>query len=63
MEVEDSEGNKTSRPMTADEHYDFHMNSANTAYAKNDLKNGDYFTDEALFWFGESPDWHKDHKN
>ena len=63
VEVTGSEGDVTSRPMTADEHYDFHVDRAEAAYNNNDMKNGNFFMDEASFWAAESPDWHKQYEN
>jgi hypothetical protein len=63
VEVKGSGGTTNSRPMTADEHYDFHVDRAEEAYNKNDIKSGNSFMDEASFWAGESPNWHKEHED
>jgi hypothetical protein len=63
VEVTGSGGDVTSRPMTADEHYDFHVDRAETAYNNNDNKTGNSFMNEAAFWAEEPQDWHKEYKN
>ncbi|CAB4153333.1 hypothetical protein UFOVP621_109 [uncultured Caudovirales phage] len=63
VEVTSSGRGVDSRPMTADEHYDFHIDRAEAAYNNNDMKNGNSFMDEASFWAAEPPDWHKQYEN